>query len=81
MDQRKMEQRLERLMAMRNKVEAGMDASPEIMKELLKASLVGLDKCIESIKTEMKANHQKMDACLGETKALPETMEACPVKT
>jgi hypothetical protein len=51
-----------------------MDASREIMKELLRARIVGLDKCIESIKTEMKANHQKKDACLGETKA-------CPVKT
>jgi hypothetical protein len=42
---------------------------------------VKLDAWIESIKTEMKANHRNMDACLGETKALPETAEACRVKT
>jgi hypothetical protein len=40
MDQSKMEQRLEHLMAMQNKVEVGMDASPEIMKEPLNASLL-----------------------------------------
>jgi hypothetical protein len=76
-----MEQRLERLMAKRDELESMMDASQEIMKELLRARIVGLDKCIESIKTEMKANDQKMDACLGEAKALLETTEACPVKT
>jgi hypothetical protein len=85
MDQSKVEQMLEHLMAMRDKVEAGMDASPEIMKEPLKASLVGLDKCIEMIKAEMKAKHQKMmakmDAWLGETKSSPGAMEACEERT
>jgi hypothetical protein len=81
MDQCKEEQRLERLMAKRDELESMMDASWEIIKELLRARIVELDAWIESIKTEMKANHQKMDACLGETKVLPEMMEACPVKT
>jgi hypothetical protein len=80
MDQSKMEQRLERLMALRDKVESMTDASQDVIQELLRARIVELDAWIESIKTEMKANHQKMDACLGETKALPETTEACPVK-
>jgi hypothetical protein len=63
------------------RVEARIKAHPDIMRESLEASLVKLDACIATIKTEMKANHQKMDACLGETKALPETTKACPVKT
>jgi hypothetical protein len=67
-------------MAKRDKLESMMDASQDIIKELLRARIVELDTWIESIKTEMKANHQKMDASLGETKALLETMEACPVK-
>jgi hypothetical protein len=66
MDQSKMEeimeQRLERLMAMGDKVEARMDANFEIMKKLMKARLVELDAWIETIKAEMKANHQKMMA-------------------
>jgi hypothetical protein len=75
MDQSKMEQKLERLMAMRDKAEAIMDAN------LVKASLVRTDAWIEKIKAEMKASHQKKDSCLGKTKASPETTEACPVKT
>jgi hypothetical protein len=59
-------------MALRYKVEAGMDASPEIMKELLRARLVELDAWIETIKAETKSSHQKMtakmDAWLGGTK-------------
>jgi hypothetical protein len=51
------------------------------MKEPVKASLVRMDAWIEKIKAEMKANHQKMDSCLGKTKASPETTDACPVKT
>jgi hypothetical protein len=57
-------------------VEAEMDVSREIMKEPLKASLVGLDKCIETIKVKMDANKRElmaeMDAWLGETMASPE---------
>jgi hypothetical protein len=82
-----MEQRLERLMALRDKVESEMDASRDMIQELLRARIVELDAWTDLIETQMKANHQKMDACLGEnaclgeTKALPETTEACPVKT
>jgi hypothetical protein len=81
MDQSKREQKLERLMALRDNAESMLDASRDIIQELLRARIVELDGWIESIKTEIKSNHQKMDACLGETKALPETTEACPVKT
>jgi hypothetical protein len=39
--------------------------------------IVKLDAWIESIKTKMKANHQKVESCLGEVKSLPETTKAC----
>jgi hypothetical protein len=81
MDQSKMEQRLKRLMAMRDEMEAMMDANLVIMKEPVKASLVWMDTWIEKIKAEMKANHQKMDSCLGEAKSSPETTEACEGET
>jgi hypothetical protein len=56
MDQSELEQRLECLMALRDKVVAKMDVCRETMKEPLKASLVGLDRCIEAIKDRMDAN-------------------------
>jgi hypothetical protein len=73
-----MEQRLERLMALRDKVESLMDASRDIIQDLLRARMVELDAWIESIKTEMKANHQKTEVCLEKMMALRETTQACP---
>jgi hypothetical protein len=48
-------------------VEAEMDVCQEIMKKPLKASLVGLDRCIETIKAKMDANKRELVA-LRETK-------------
>jgi hypothetical protein len=68
-------------MAMRDKAEEMLDASRDIIQEILRAQIVKLDAWIEKIKAEMKANHQKMDSCLGKTKASPEMTEACPEVT
>jgi hypothetical protein len=81
MDQSKLEQRLERLMVMRDKAEAMLDASRDIIQEVLRAQIVKLDAWIEKIKAERKANHQKMDSSFGKTKASPETTEAFPEVT
>jgi hypothetical protein len=77
MDQSKMEQKLERLTAMRDKAETLLNASQDITQKLLRAEIVRLDAWIEKIKAEMKANHQKMDSGLEKTEACPEVTHAC----
>jgi hypothetical protein len=47
MDQSKIEQRLERLMALRDKAESMLDASRDIIQGLLRARIVELDAWIE----------------------------------